>query len=64
MRFRHVLRDIGEAESGERRIEHLERAVGDSGTSMSVRGGAANRHEPTKYKYDHREDAVLVTPKA
>jgi hypothetical protein len=29
MRFRHVLRHIGEAESGERRIEHLERAVED-----------------------------------
>jgi hypothetical protein len=21
----------------------------------------ANRHEPTRYKYDHNEDAVLVT---
>ena len=21
----------------------------------------ANRYEPTRYKYDHREDAILVT---
>ena len=38
------------------------RAAGFSATMTAMREWLdANRYEPTRYKYDHNEDAVLVT---